>query len=236
MEAKEYMKKNDKKSLLKIMKKVNQSLYEMSCSMEQFHSKLQVEGFYAFRHIFNGTMDRVRFPNGLKYEGFEGQDFSYPSVNAGQSPIMNVFDRFFNVQHIEDNQEFFKKSRTCILPVHQQFLDDVAQNPNVKTFIESSGDEELASMYKEGIRRFGILRKIHFYIVKKYIFDVMENKKIERKTLARGERDPELLLKTICDSVESTELKIAKKIRENQFGILVTIGIGLILASLPFLL
>jgi len=51
--------------------------------MSKFHSKLSVESFYAFRPIFNGTVDKVRFPNGLKYEGFGDQDFSYSTVTGG---------------------------------------------------------------------------------------------------------------------------------------------------------
>jgi len=48
-------------------------------------------------------MDTVRFPKGLKYEGFGDQNFAYPTVNAGQSAIIGAFDKFFDVEHLAEN-------------------------------------------------------------------------------------------------------------------------------------
>ncbi len=234
MKAKEYMIKRDNKKLVKVMENVLTSISNIVNIMKQFPVKCSPEAYYSFRHIFNGVYDKEKFPEGIKYEGVECDPILYPSVNAGQSPIIPAFDTFLGVEHQDNDKLIVHGNQQFYHPRHLQFIFDLGRAPVVKTYIESINNKELTTLYQKCAEKILNFRRVHYSIVKTYLYEKMKAHNVDLSDIAKGERHPSDLLNSFINSTQKNHVHTLQiKNRSNPGYILIPIFV--VLLSLIFM-
>jgi len=157
--------------------------------MTRMYERCRPEDFWNFRFYFEGTNCPIAFPNGLHVKGFEGQNIKFRGASGGQSSLIQIFDAFFSVEHVGHGKEFLEEMRDYMPYVHKKFIDDFMNMPPLKDYINASDDQELVSLYLEGLDKFTAYRNFHFRLVHDYIFKIIKKEKEEIQLIENEEKN-----------------------------------------------
>jgi len=179
------IKKNMEENNLTIIKQTLRNVISVMKStqviLKRMYEKCTPEDFWTFRFYFEGTNDKNFFPNGLIIKGSEDKPIVVRGASGGQSPLMQVFDALFSIEHVGHGKEFLLEMRDYMLSSHRRFLEDFSQGQSLKEFVENCGDKELQEIFVEGVDTFTTYRTFHYTIAHDYIFKMIKRHEIDVK-------------------------------------------------------
>jgi len=237
LNIKKNMQDNDLKIIKQTLRDVISVMKSTKDVLNRMYEKCTPEDFWTFRFYFEGTNDEKFFPNGLRIKGFEDKPIVVRGASGGQSPLMQIFDALFSIEHVGHGKEFLIEMRDYMLSSHRKFLEDFSMGQTLKDFVENSGDEELQEIFIEGVDTFTAYRQYHYTIAHDYIFKMIKRNQIdvvrERKdtetelykkneTGTGGTDAPRFLKQTILATKETRTLQI----KEDHEGSLKNQGKG----------
>jgi len=178
------MKEGNNAALKETIKEVTQVIKDTGLVLGRMYERCPPQDFWSFRFYFEGTNMVESFPNGLHVEGFEEEKIHYRGASGGQSSLIQIFDAFFSIEHDGHSKQFLDEMRDYMPGVHRAFVEDFRKGNSLKEYIKNSDDEELVTLYKDGLDGFIAYRQFHYKLVHDYVFQIVKGR------LAAEERQP----------------------------------------------
>jgi len=163
--------KESRDEIIKNLIHVRNSLHEIKDIIPRMREKCVPEFFFNEHRIYlSGSDKKEYFPRGLILENVEHDPISMKSGSAAQSSLIQVFDRFFNIEHKGSAKTFLDEMKEYMPKKHADFIDFMKYQPDLLEFINQDDDEDMRKIYQECISFLNDFRKTHFAIVHEYIY------------------------------------------------------------------
>ena len=171
------------KDCLRVVREV---IEELTFLLKRMRERCDPHCFYKrVRPFLSGWKNNEKFPNGLVYEGCEGETAQFfHGGSAAQSPLIQTLDAFLGVSHKNqvddenfkhDTPNFLMEMREYMLGKHKRFIEFVSEGPSVRDFVSSQTNEELLELYNGCVKAMSGFRSYHIGIVQSYILSQTPN-------------------------------------------------------------
>ena len=208
--AYEAMDKGQNDILLECLKEVKLSIQAMLEAMRKMYDKCDPETFYVhIRPFLSGSKGIKAFPEGIIYEGTDGNPRQYNGGSAAQTTSIPSFDGFLGAKHTGPTQDptFMLKMREYQPKKHREFLEALDRRPSVREYIMEAQNLKLIESYNDIIDTLLRFRTGHITLIKRYIVQQFSPKAADSLRLTGTGGTPiETFLQQVKDS--TLQLKI----------------------------
>ena len=129
--------------------------------------------FHRVRPYIHGWANNPALDGGLIYEGIEkfgGTPQAFRGQTGSQSSIVPAMDALFQVAHSDDPLKSFLDELHAYRPVpHRRFIEDLAEQSTLRTFVSASGNAELKEAFNACLEQAARFRTRHLEYAASYI-------------------------------------------------------------------
>ncbi len=129
--------------------------------------------FHRVRPYIHGWANNPALPGGLIYDGvdkFAGKPQAFRGQTGSQSSIVPAMDALFGVAHSADPLKSFLDELHHYRPVqHRRFIEDLAAQTNLRSFVEQSGSQSLQGAFNACVEQVARFRTRHLEYAASYI-------------------------------------------------------------------
>ncbi|HEY8603034.1 indoleamine 2,3-dioxygenase [Tsuneonella suprasediminis] len=129
--------------------------------------------FHRVRPYIHGWANNPALDGGLIYDGIEkfgGKPQALRGQTGSQSSIVPAMDALFQVRHSEDPLKSFLDELHHYRPVqHRRFIEDLAAQSTLRTFVEASGKQSLKDAFNACVQQAARFRTRHLEYAASYI-------------------------------------------------------------------
>lgn len=167
--------------------------------------------YYKLRPFLSGWTDSLLFPKGFGYDvGNDNIKYSrYRGGSGAQSTLIQLFDLVLGVDHNHDQSKSFLKEMEQYMPKKHALILTECES-NLRSFIMSSSNTELITVFNKCVSQLETLRTAHYELVKKYVRNMTEKPESELK--GSGGSDLAILLNTVRDETKEARIGTPKMV------------------------
>ncbi|RYN27882.1 hypothetical protein AA0112_g7777 [Alternaria arborescens] len=172
--AVEAVETNDVTTIIHALQYFRQGMQSIGQLLERMDERCDPQMFYhTIRPFLAGSMNMATagLPNGVFYDEGNGNGTwrAYRGGSNGQSSLLQFFDAVLSVDHSRSGG-FHAEMRGYMPGPHARFLDDVAAIANIRSYVDSHGDNvELLTAFNEAVAALSRFRDKHIALVTRYI-------------------------------------------------------------------
>jgi indoleamine 2,3-dioxygenase len=172
--AVEAVETNDVTTIIHALQYFRQGMQSIGQLLERMDERCDPQMFYhTIRPFLAGSMNMATagLPNGVFYDEGNGNGTwrAYRGGSNGQSSLLQFFDAVLSVDHSRSGG-FHAEMRGYMPGPHARFLDDVAAIANIRSYVNSHGDNvELLTAFNEAVAALSGFRDKHIALVTRYI-------------------------------------------------------------------
>ncbi|XP_072570492.1 indoleamine 2,3-dioxygenase 2-like [Paramormyrops kingsleyae] len=150
---------------------VNKSLLKMKEVFGLMRKHVEPDVFYGtLRIFFTGWMDNPTLPEGLCYEGVFTEPLQLRGGSAAQSSSIQCFDALLGVKQMETSADsYLKDIRRYMPPAHRQLIEVLQHRTPLRSYVQSSGEQDLIDTYDKCVKALVDLRCYHLQAVTSYV-------------------------------------------------------------------
>jgi indoleamine 2,3-dioxygenase len=166
---------NNADYLLECLKEIDKSLASMYATLERMLEHCDPYIYYhRVRPYIHGWKDHPLFPDGLIYEGVDGDKPKLLRGETGaQSSIIPALDAALGVVHDNDRmRHYLDEMREYMPPGHRAFIKTIEEGPSVREFVMGIAEhaKQLHDVYNNCINWMEKFRSKHLEYARDYIF------------------------------------------------------------------
>ncbi|MBU0800707.1 MAG: indoleamine 2,3-dioxygenase, partial [Alphaproteobacteria bacterium] len=121
--------------------------------------------YHRVRPYIHGWKGNPALPEGLVYQGvdkYAGKPQAFRGQTGSQSSIVPTMDALLGIAHENDPlREYLDELHQYRPPRHRKFIEDVAAQSQLRTFVAESGDAEMVGLYNDIIEHVQKFRTRH---------------------------------------------------------------------------
>ncbi|XP_068616855.1 indoleamine 2,3-dioxygenase 2-like [Brachionichthys hirsutus] len=160
----------DAEAVTRALEVISQSIQDMTDGLKLMHAHVEPSAFYGtLRIVLSGWKDNCCLPNGLVYEGVQTEPMQYSGGSAAQSSVMQCFDELLGVKHEGHGGAFLASMRSYMLPPHRRLIEDISQQPSLKSFVQQQANEELNKAFTHCVTKLLTFRNQHINLVSRFV-------------------------------------------------------------------
>lgn len=154
--------------VVECLEKISNIIHDIGMVTKRTRENCSPEFFYnTLRPYLRGTEE-----SGLIYEGVSDEPAHYSGGSAAQSSIFPVLDAFLGVTHYD---KYFDKIIKYMPQKHQDFIQYVRNNCNLKSHLEKNKNDEIKEVFNKCLNKMDRFRKIHMGLVHSYIIEMSKS-------------------------------------------------------------
>ena len=115
------------------------------------------------------------FPEcGVIYSGVSPEICHYRSGSGAQDSAIPAFSIFLGIKHGKEEHETLGDLTLYMPAKHREFLNALAKQPSVRSYVQESGDTELINCYGKAVKALESFRSEHIKLVTSYIINAKQ--------------------------------------------------------------
>lgn len=170
---------------LKSIKQIIKRIYE-KCNKEIFYKKI--------RPYFIGS-EKMK---GVKIDKLDNIELNYVGGSTAQSPLIHLIDILLGINFEEKIKNHLREQRLYMIKSHRDYLEDIENKIKIREYIINNNiNNEMKIKYNQCLDILKKFRKVHYDIVKNYLFNFDESAK------GTGSTYPKVFLNKIIDNMDN---------------------------------